>query len=414
LASIAEAGGTAYIKAFQDISEDIKELGLEDIFDLETEALQASAEQQANTLTDYLFDQLAVSAAEKAETTTRLLEEIFSGVVAGVYLTDEQQASLANTLINALGSVDLPGIERRVLSFREDLDQIEQILTKPLDKLTDKDLQLLQRYPEVFDQILDGTFDINEFRQEGIALLEEEIDLAEELILIAMRNQQTLLERGLIDEDQFEASMGILQTNLNLLDLKRQILRTERVNVDAIKERYKMELDLLNAQKQAIQDARSMRDLQKESADIARKSIEATRVGALTTIEAQFNRQQLNAEIAEANRTLQDNIMLAQLEAQQKILEDSQQKAIEAATRENTIAQRESTAATTAFARGAENLANTFSGAAATIAGSINGQSVPTINTVIPNAVNTFQPSTGRSPSPNNLFNDTLSLVEAY
>lgn len=85
--------------------------------------------------------------------------------------------------------------------------------------------------------------------------------------------------------------------------------------------------------------------MQQKSAEIARKSLEATRIGAVGSLEAQFNRQQINEEIAMMNKELQDRIMLAQIEAQQKILEDSQQKAIEAATKENTAALDRNTAA---------------------------------------------------------------------
>jgi hypothetical protein len=415
LASVAEAGGRAYIRAFQSIADDIRDLNIFDIILGEDYNLTAAeiAEQQADTVTDFLFNALAVSAEQKAAVTEELLSQIYSGTIAGVRINPEQQATLANSLINALGMVDLPAIERSVLGFLADTESIEDILSKPVDRLTQKDLALLANYPDALDQILSGTFDINKFREEGIAAIEKDIQTQEDQLRVSMRNKQTQFERGEITQEEFEASMAIYQTNLNLLNLNRQQLRVERANIDLIRERYRMELDILNAQRKAIEDAKKMRDLQKESADIARRSIEATRTGALTTVEAQFNRQQLNAEIAEANRTLQDNIMMAQLEAQQKILEDSQQKAIEAATNANTIATRENTLAVRGFSQNANALAATFASAANVVADATGNTLTPNI----PNAVNNFaNPSANtRTTSSGNEgltpFNDSLAFV---
>jgi hypothetical protein len=395
LAAVATAGGTAYLREFQNISEAIRRvnfLGFTPTDDTDP-ILIANAERSAQEISDYFFDAFAVSVEDKAAVAEALLQEIYSGVVNGVRVDPKQQASLANIVINALGAVDMAGIQRSVFSFMEDLDKIEDILTKPLDRMTAADLAVLEQYPGVLDQILAGNFDINQFRQEGIAKLEKDLDLAEEQLRLALANKQALFETGQIKEDEFEESTNILNTNLNLLDVKRQMLRAERINVDAIKERYKMELDLLNAQRKAIEDAKKMRDLQKESADIARRSIDATRTGALSTIEAQFNRQQLNTEIAEANKALQDNIMMAQLEAQQKILEDSQQKAIEAATNANTIATRENTTAVQSFVSKAEQIAGAMTTAASVIVTGITGNPTP----IIPNATSTTPPTTTSS-----------------
>jgi TP901 family phage tail tape measure protein len=411
LAGVAKAGGAAYLREFQNISKDIGRINF-----LPTPTtnptLIANAEKSAQEISEYFFDAFAVSAEEKASVAEALLQEIYSGVVNGVRLNPEQQASLANVVINALGAVDMAGIQRNVLNFMEDLGKIEEILTKPLDRMTAADLAVLQQYPGVLDQVLAGTFDINEFRQQGIAALEKDIDLAEEQLRLALANKQTLRETGQITEQEFEESANILNTNLNLLTVKRQMLRAERINVDAIRQRYKMELDLLNAQRKAIEDAKKMRDLQKDSADIARRSIDATRTGALSTIEAQFNRQQLNAEIADANKALQDNIMMAQLEAQQKILEDSQQKAIEAATEANTIATRENTTAVQSFVSSATRIAGAMTSAASAIVSGLTGNNT-VISPIIPNATSTTAPrSTTNSGSQSGAFNDIVGFAE--
>jgi hypothetical protein len=110
------------------------------------------------------------------------------------------------------------------------------------------------------------------------------------------------------------------------------VAMAERDITEQIRKRYKAQLDLITAQKDAIKDAQKMKELQDQSAEVARRSMQATRIGAVGSVEARFNQQQLNREIEQMNRSLQDQLQTAQLEAQQKILEDSQQKALQSAT----------------------------------------------------------------------------------
>jgi hypothetical protein len=154
------------------------------------------------------------------------------------------------------------------------------------------------------------------------------------------------LKEGKITKEQLE-QFTVAQANVRAaesqLEILEEISSREADMTEQLKARYKVQLDLLKAQQEAIKDARAIRDLQEQSNDLAVKSLQATRIGATGSLEARFNQQQLNQEIATMNRTLQDQMMTAQLEAQQKILEDSQQKAIEAATVDNTVATRENT-----------------------------------------------------------------------
>jgi hypothetical protein len=135
-----------------------------------------------------------------------------------------------------------------------------------------------------------------------------------------------------IQLSNFETALNNNEAATARLATLEQMLLMEKGITDQIKARYKAQIDLLSAQMQAIKDAKTMRDLQKEASDIAARSITATRVGAVGTLEAQFNQRSLNAEIENMNRTLQDRLMTAQLEAQQKILEDTQQQALITAT----------------------------------------------------------------------------------
>jgi hypothetical protein len=398
LTRVGQAGGVAFIRSFQGVADSIGDLGLTDIL-LSSGEVDVTAAEQADTLTDFIFNALAVSAENKAAATRTLLAEIFSGVVSGIVLTPEQQNALAISVVNALGAVDVDAIGRRVDTFRSDMDKIEEIITKPIDKFTTQDKELLAQYPEIFDKLLQGSLDLNAEREKGVALIEQEIAEAEEQLNIAVDLKIEQFEKGIITREELESSVLLLRTNMNRLALDRQMLRTAKINVEAIKEKYKIELDSLTAQKKAMDDAKRMRDLQKESADIARQSIEATRTGALGTIEAQFNRQQLNTQIAEANKVLQDNIMTAQLEAQQKILEDSQQKAIEAATVANTQATILNTEAQTASAAASVRVADAIAASAGLTV------SNPAVN--IPSATINRNITPGYS-----LIDQTLSIVE--
>jgi hypothetical protein len=408
--AIAAAGGIGYIRGFQSVADDIKDLGFKDIIDLNSNEVLVTAADQTKQLTDFLFNSLAVETKDRAATTKALLDQIFSGVVDGVVLNPDQQNELAVSLVDLLGSVDLDAITREVNSFRTDMDQIEQLITKPIDKFTTQDQELLSQYPEIFDDLLQGTLDLNKYREEGVAALEAQIDRDTERLNTAIDLKILQFEQGLISQEELERSVDLLSNGLNRLELNRRMLRTEKINIEAIKEKYKMELDSLAAQKQAMSDAKKMRDLQKESADIARQSIESTRMGALGTIEAQFNRQQLNTEIAEANKVLQDNIMTAQLEAQQKILQDSQQKAIEDATRKNTEAMINNTGAQTQSAAAANRVADVIAAAANVVAPN-PAVNIPNATTTTPTVTTNRNTTPGIIPGPSS-YDQTLSVVD--
>jgi hypothetical protein len=346
LAGIAKAGGIAYIREFQSIADTISNINFLPVVNAADNVEIQSAAEQADALTDYLFNQLAVGAEDRAGVITELLSQIYSGVIAGVVLDPTTQQTLAASVINAAGSVDFDKMERSVSNFRSDMDSIEAIMTKPITQLNEKDIDLLEQYPDIYDDLLAGSLDLNKYREEGTQNLLDELDAAQTLLNIEASNLAQQLELGLIRQDQYDEGIRIVETQSNSLELLRQQVTANKINVESLKEQYKLAINSINAQKKAISDAKAMRDLQKESAEIASKTIAASRVGAVGTIEASFNRQQLNQEIAEANKILEDSIVMAQLEAQQQILEDSQQRAIEQATKENTIATRQSTLST--------------------------------------------------------------------
>lgn len=352
LERIAAAGGVRFLNMFDSIENAIDNINFTD---LEIGDILFSAEEQEQNVVDRLRDLMATP--DIAQGVSAAMNEIFSGAIGGVEISPEDQLALSNTLIDSLPQLDQDTLNNTIFGTVEDIGKIGDISGKSLTELTAKDLELLQKYPGVLGQIRNGTFDIGEFRKQQTASLLEQIQ--EEIRLAGVRLEQQELEtRNILasseytEEEKQKAVEALAlaketyNTEVDYLYTLEAVAAKQEEITDSIKEQYKVQLDLLKGRKDSIAQAKQLAALQKESAEIARKSLESTRIGAVGSLEAQFNSQQLNEEIARMNKELQDRIMLAQIEAQQKILEDSQQKAIEQATRENTEAIRENTAAT--------------------------------------------------------------------
>jgi len=255
-----------------------------------------------------------------------------------------------------------------------DTNKVIELAAKSPADLTAEDIEFLRKEENktAFLDMQTGDFDPNTFRAERqaevIKMLNETAEASQELYNFEKNQLADLLgisremndedmqaavelafEEGRIDEikrNRFFHSLEEHQLNLLDLDLAKQRLAQNKAMTDEIKARYKVQTDLLKSQMDSIKDAEKIRNLQEQSADVARRSMDATRIGAVGSMEAKFNQQQINQEVAKMNRALQDQMQTAQLEAQQKILEDSQQKAIEAATGKLTVATTELTTAT--------------------------------------------------------------------
>jgi hypothetical protein len=129
-----------------------------------------------------------------------------------------------------------------------------------------------------------------------------------------------------------------LGTQLQELEVARQYLMTSRETTDDIKARFEAQRDVLKSQKQAIDDAKKLRDLQNMATKASELSTQATRAGALGTIEARFSQDQLNQQVEQMNRDLEERIQIAKIEAQDRILEETQRKQLIDAQDKNTIA----------------------------------------------------------------------------
>lgn len=275
----------------------------------------------------------AVSSPEPKEALYEMWQEaVRNGTIDGVKINPDDLDQTIAALEDAFGETDIENTLISVDQLRKDFTSLSEIIKKAPKDLTLEQLQLLENYPQLFEDLMQGTIgSLDSYFTVFGERIQESIDNQRQAINLSKTALQIELEMGRITQDQFEAEMDLLSVQENSLDVASDILDFSDAEVNALK-------DQINAYKSAFAEAKKIRDLQKESAEITQKSIDAIRTGATGTIEAEFNRTRLNQEIADANRALQENMLIAQLEAQQKVLEDAQQRKIQKATEDNTTA----------------------------------------------------------------------------
>lgn len=350
--SLFERGGISFIRNFNPVREEVMSLA-DDLQKAYASPFtrQGDGEILAGRISDELFEIL--NSGDLLTSATQAINAVFRGAVGGVVIPEEERVRVANSILSMIPSIDTDVLRTSVFGFADDFAAISELAGKSITEFTQKDLELLAKYPGVLQDIQSGQFDINAFKEKENEIILQNIEDQKEAAVVndnaAMRAIQLQYELGQLTKEQRDAAMAdqedLFQAQMTELGVLEEILSTQSEITEEQKDRYKSQLDALNAQKESINKAKEIRELQQQSADIARRSLEATRIGATGTIEAQFNQQQLNQEIAAMNRQLQDQMMLAQIEAQQKILEDSQQKAIQEATQANTTATVDNTEA---------------------------------------------------------------------
>lgn len=355
--SLFERGGVSFIRNFNPVREEVMSLA-DDLQKAYASPYTRAGDGAllAGRISDELFEIL--NSGDLLTSATQAINAVFRGAVGGVVIPEEERVRVANSILSMIPSIDTDVLRTSVFGFADDFASISELAGKSITEFTQKDLELLAKYPGVLQDIQSGQFDINAFKEKENEIILQNIEDQKEAAIVndnaAMRAIQLQYDLGQLTREQRDAAMAdqedLFRAQMTELGVLEEILSTQSDITEESKDRYKAQLDALNAQKESINKAKEMRELQQQSADIARKSLEATRIGATGTIEAQFNQQQLNQEIAAMNRQLQDQMMLAQIEAQQKILEDSQQKAIQEATQANTSATVDNTEAVNSLA----------------------------------------------------------------
>ena len=352
LQELFNQGGMTFVRNFNTVRSEV--LGLSQAL-AEAYASPYSrpgdGEVLANRIVDDLFNIL--SSGDIEDTASNALNQVFRGAVGGIVIPESERVGVANAILSMIPSIDSTTMRTSVFGFVDDFRTVAELAGKSINEYTQKDLELLAKYPDALDDIKNGQFDVNAFKEKESKLILENLadqklvaDLNRQADIEAINLQERLgqITREQAAERRAEAE-SLFEAQINEIGVLEEVLSTQSEITEKVEDRYKAQLESIKSQKEAVKQAQDIRKLQEESADIARRSLEATRVGAVGTLEARFNQQQLSQEISAMNRQMQDQIMLAQLEAQQKVLEDSQQQAIQAATEANTSATEQNTVA---------------------------------------------------------------------
>lgn len=249
----------------------------------------------------------------------------------------EAANAIITGLRNQFSNIDIP--LDRIELITKDFQKLSEILQKSPAALTNEDIDLLSRYDGLLTDYMNGTVKpLSEYFQDITNSVLQTIQYTEEQIRASRTALQIDYEDGRITQETFETEMARLDTLNATNNLAKELLNFNNQDLDAIKAQ-------IDAYKASFDQAKKIHDLQKEAVALTEKSIQAIRTGATGTIEAEFNRAKLNQEIADANRQLEQNLIMAQLEAQQKVLEDAQQRRILEITDENTTATGDNTTA---------------------------------------------------------------------
>lgn len=350
LQELFNQGGMTFVRNFNAVRSEV--LGLSQALAqayASPYSQPGDGERFANLVVEDLFNIL--SSGEIEDTAAEAINKVFRGAVGGIVIPESERVAVANAILSMIPTIDSDAMRTSVFGFVDDFKSISELAGKSINEFTKKDLELLAKYPDALNDIKNGQFDINAFKAQESDIILENLERQRE---VATLNRQTDIEAinlqrrlGEITRQQaaerIAAVENLFNAQINEIEILEEVLAVQATITDTVADRYKAQLDAIKAQKDAIKQAQDIRKLQEDSANIARRSLEATRVGAVGTLEARFNQQQLGQEIAAMNRQMQDQIMLAQLEAQQKVLEDSQQQAIQAATEANTTATEQNT-----------------------------------------------------------------------
>lgn len=321
---IKASGGMSALRAlspFQNLAEDIF-TDPEGVFD----------ETAATAFIDDIFDNLITAdPSQRFAAGTEMMRQILAGVTN---IPESERTRVSNAIQDAIlpdGSTD--NLLRGSFAANEVMNRASELMGKGTEA-TQEDLEFLtQHFPLAMREILDGTADLNELQKGYNADLRESLQLrkAEYISMLEMKSEQGVLS-------QEEATM--IGNRILSLDTAIDMLSVARDTNEAIKERFDKERNLLELQRQSIDDAKALRELQERGEQASRLSTQATRIGAVGTIEARFNQKQLEAQVRQMNRDLDERIQIAKIEAQDRILQDTQNQKMLEAQRNNTTGLR--------------------------------------------------------------------------
>jgi hypothetical protein len=355
---IASAGGTAVFNQIQPIVDALSNVDgavFQDIVDrynatlTNGDVLRTAEEQQEEFLAKLIA--LATSpepieAFRKAYEESIILDDAGNIIGANFQGIEIVGQEAANAFLvgfeNIITDFNIPADRLQLLV--QDYEKVSEIIKKNPASLTNEDVAILSRYSGLFQDYMNGTLKpTSEYFADITAEILDGVENTRIQIGEAKRLLGFKLMSGQIDQEAYDQQMEQLEVEEAENNLMAERLNFQNEDLDAIKSQ-------IAAYKESFDQAKKIRDLQKEAVALTEKSIQAVRTGATGTIEAEFNRAKLNQEIADANRQLEQNLIMAQLEAQQKVLEDAQQRRILEITDKNTKATDDNTEATNKLA----------------------------------------------------------------
>ena len=348
---IASAGGTAVFNQIQPIVDALSNVDgtiFQDIVDTNGDVLRTAEEQQEEFLAKLIA--LATSpepieAFRKAYEESIILDDAGKIIGANFQGIEIAGKEAANAFLvgfeNTITDFNIPADRLQLLV--QDYEKVSEIIKKNPASLTNEDVDILSRYSGLFQDYMNGTLKpTSEYFADITAEILDGVETTRIQIGEAKRLLGFKLMSGQIDQEAYDQQMEQLEVEEAENNLMAERLNFQNEDLDAIKSQ-------IAAYKASFDQAKKIRDLQKEAVALTEKSIQAVRTGATGTIEAEFNRAKLNQEIADANRQLEQNLIMAQLEAQQKVLEDAQQRRILEITDKNTEATAGNTSAINAL-----------------------------------------------------------------
>ena len=323
--NIQASGGLAALRdltKFQNLASDIFTTKGDDGIDIFDQT-------GADAFIKQIFDNLITSdPSQRALLGSQLMQQVLAGMTT---VPKEDRMRVANAITDFLIPDSIDNLINAAFRTSDDLNRLFDLSGKGFN-ISAEDLEFLtNRYPNAIQDILNGTADLSALQAETTAGLLAELDAREEAIVA---NALVLQQQGLMTDGQ----MSIVNAQLQSIQIARNQLTTSRQLTDDIKARFEAERESLKAQRSAIDEAKKLRDLQQKAREASALSTQATRIGAVGTIEARFNQEQLQAQITQMNRDLEERIQIAKIEAQDRILEETQRRLLLKAQEENTTA----------------------------------------------------------------------------
>jgi hypothetical protein len=321
IARLGSAGGMAALRdfsVFDRLAQDIYKDAAGNFDEVEG----------AKFLDDILNRLIAVNPEDRAELGSRLMQEVLAGMTN---VPVEAQQRVANAIQDFLIPDDLDSIINAAFGTSDVIDKLFDLFGKGFN-ISKEDMDFLtERFPGSVVDILNGTADLNALQEETTKELLNILDLREaDLVQIYL----ALDAAGELTQQARER----LELDLQEIQLGRAKLTQSRALTDDVKARFEAERESLKVQRSAIDEAKRLRDLQDRAREVSALSTQATRIGAVGTIEARFNQEQLQAQIKQMNRDLEERIQIAKIEAQDRILEETQRRQLIKAQEETVTA----------------------------------------------------------------------------